>query len=61
MELPLIIALPIIIIGFFFWLAWQIIKKDYRNFKKLTDELERQAEESERPHIEPLYRRRYKK
>lgn len=61
MELPVIIAIPAsIIIGIIIF-AIKIIVKDYIDWRKTEEELERQVRDSEKPHIEPLYRRRYKK
>lgn len=61
MGIPIIIALPIGILGFFIWIVVHNIKDEYREWKKLEDELEKQAKESERPHIEPMYRKKYGK
>jgi choline-glycine betaine transporter len=61
MNIPVIIAVPFIVIGFIFMFFCDVIKKDYTEWKKLEEEVERQAKESERPHVEPLYRKKYGK
>ncbi len=61
MTLPIIIAVPVAVLFSIIYFAGQIIYKDFKEWKKLEDEVEKQANESERPHIEPMYRRRHKK
>ena len=61
MEVPVILVLPIALIMLIFYLAYLKICDEVREFNKLEDELERQANESEKPYVEPLYRRRFKK
>jgi len=61
MEVPVILVLPIALIMTICYLAYLKICDEVREFKKLDDELERQANESEKPYVEPLYRRRFKK
>lgn len=60
MSLPIIIAVPVAVLFSIIYFAVQIIYKDFKEWKKLEDEVEKQANESERPHIEPLYRRKKK-
>ena len=48
MNIPVIIAVPFIVIGFIFMFFCDVIKKDYTEWKKLEEEVERQAKESER-------------
>ena len=61
MEVPVILVLPIALIMLICYLAYLKICDEVREFKKLEDELERQANESEKPYVQPLYRRRFKK
>ena len=61
MEVPIILVLPVALIMTICYLAYLKICDEVREFKKLDDELERQANESEKPYVEPLYRRRFKK
>jgi len=61
MSIPVILVLPIALIMLICYLAYLKICDEVREFKKLEDELERQANESEKPYVEPLYRRRFKK
>jgi len=61
MEVPVILVLPVALIMAICYLAYAKICDEVREFKKLEDELERQANESEKPYVEPLYRRRFKK
>ena len=61
MSLPLYIAIIITVIYVIVLFVFLIIRDEYREFKKLEDELHRQADESERPYVEPLYRRKYGK
>ena len=61
MEVPVILVLPIALIMVICYLAYTKICDDVREFKKLEDELERQVNESEKPYVEPLYRKRFKK
>ena len=61
MTLPLYIAIIITVIYVIALFVFLIIRDEYREFKKLEDELQRQADESERPYVEPLYRRKYGK
>jgi len=61
MEVPVILVLPVALIMLICYLAYLKICDEIREFKKLDDELERQAKESEKPYVEPLYRRRFKK
>ena len=57
----MILVLPIALIMLICYLAYLKICDEVREFKKLEDEVERQANESEKPYVEPLYRRRFKK
>lgn len=61
MSLPLYIAIIITVIYVIGLFVFLVIRNEYREFKKLEDELQRQADESERPYVEPLYRRKYGK
>jgi hypothetical protein len=61
MSIPVILILPVALIMLICYLAYLKICDEVREFNKLEDELERQANESEKPHVEPLYRRRFKK
>jgi len=61
MSIPVILVLPIALIMLICYLAYLKICDEVREFKKLEDEVERQANESEKPYVEPLYRRRFKK
>ena len=61
MEVPVILVLPIALIMLICYLAYLKICDEVREFKKLEDEIERQANESEKPYVEPLYRKRFKK
>lgn len=61
MSLPLYIVIIISVIYVIALFVFLIIRDEYREFKKLEDEVERQADESERPYVEPLYRRKYGK
>ena len=61
MEVPVILVLPVAFIMTICYLAYLKICDEVREFKKLEDELERQSNESEKPYVEPLYRRRFKK
>jgi len=61
MEVPVIFLIPVGLIVAICALAYLKLKDDFKEFKKLEDELERQAKESEKPYVEPLYRRRFKK
>ena len=61
MSLPLYIAIIVTVIYVIGLFVFLIIRNEYREFKKLEDELQRQADESERPYVEPLYRRKYGK
>ena len=61
MSIPVILVLPVALIMFICYLAYLKICDEVREFKNLEDELERQANESEKPYVEPLYRRRFKK
>jgi len=61
MSLPLYIAIIITVIYVIALFVFLIIRDEYREFKKLEDEVQRQADESERPYVEPLYRRKYGK
>ena len=61
MEVPIILVLPIALIMLICYLAYLKICDEVREFKKLEDEVERQANESEKPYVEPLYRKRFKK
>ena len=61
MEVSVILVLPIALIMLICYLAYLKICDEIREFNKLEDELERQANESEKPYVEPLYRRRFKK
>jgi len=61
MSLPLYIVIIVSVIYVIALFVFLIIRNEYREFKKLEDELQRQANESERPYVEPLYRRKYGK
>ena len=61
MEVPVILVLPIALIMLICYLAYLKICDEVREFKELEDEVERQANESEKPYVEPLYRKRFKK
>lgn len=61
MTLPLYIAIIVTVIYVIGLFVFLIIRNEYREFKKLQDELQRQADESERPYVEPMYRRKYGK
>ena len=61
MEVPVILVLPIALIMLICYLAYLKICDEIREFKKLEDEVERQANEAEKPYVEPLYRRRFNK
>lgn len=61
MTLPLYIAIIITVIYVIALFVFLIIRDEYREFKKLEDEVQRQADESERPYVEPLYRKKYGK
>ncbi len=61
MSLPLYIVIIISVIYVIALFVFLIIRNEYREFKKLEDEVQRQADESERPYVEPLYRRKYGK
>ena len=61
MSLPLYIAIIITVIYVIALFVFLIMRNEYREFKKLEDELQRQANESERPYVEPMYRRKYGK
>ncbi len=59
MTLPLYIAIIVTVIYVIVIFVFLFFRNEYRELKK--DELQRQADESERPYVEPLYRRRDKK
>ena len=61
MEVPVILVIPIALFMAICYLAYLKLCDDIREFKELEDELERQAKESEKPYVEPLYRKRFKK
>lgn len=61
MEVPVIFIIPVGLIIAVGYLAYAKICDDIKEFKKLEDEVERQAKESEKPYVEPLYRRRKRK
>lgn len=61
MTLPLYIAIIVTVIYVIVIFVFLFFKNEYREFKKLEDELQRQADESERPYVEPMYRRKYGK
>jgi hypothetical protein len=61
MSLPLYIVIIVSVIYVIALFVFLIIRNEYREFKKLEDEVQRQADESERPYVEPLYRRKYGK
>lgn len=59
MTLPLYIAIIVTVIYVIVLFVFLFFRNEYREFKK--DELQRQADESERPYVEPMYRRKYGK
>lgn len=59
MTLPLYIAIIVTVIYVIVIFVFLFFRNEYREFKK--DELQRQADESERPYVEPMYRRKYGK
>ena len=61
MSLPLYIVIIVSVIYVIALFVFLIIRNEYREFKKLEDELQRQADESERPYVEPMFRRKYGK
>ena len=59
MTLPLYIAIIVTVIYVIVIFVFLFFRNEYRELKK--DELQRQADESERPYVEPMYRRKYGK